>query len=246
VKNFIITGTSKGIGEKLAQLLLEEGYSVYGISRGASPLLSNYAKYNHFHFDLGNVLEIEGLMSDIAGRINSSSTRTEMICLVNNAAMLEPLKPIDQCSPEEINKNLQVSLIAPTVLTACFIRQFNDVSARRKIINISSGSGTYPAPGMSVYCTAKAGMNMFTRCVGEEQRKREHPVEIIAVDPGMVDTEMQAVAREKSEEQYEMANFFKQAHQSGQLQSTENLGKYLLILIHREVESGRLVTHSEG
>lgn len=245
LNHFIITGTSKGIGEKLAQLLLEEGYFVYGISRGASALLSSYTKYEHFNFDLGNVLGIERLVSEIARRINGNSIRTEMICLINNAAMLEPLKSIDQCSPEEINTNLQVSLIAPTVLTACFIKQFNHVSARRKIMNISSGSGSYPAPGMSVYCTAKAGMNMFTRCVGEEQRRREHPVEIIAVDPGMVDTEMQAVAREKSEEQYEMANFFKRAHQSGQLQSTENLGKHLLNIIHSKIEAGKLVAHSE-
>lgn len=97
----------------------------------------------------------------------------EMICLINNAAMLEPLKSIEECGAWEINKNLQISLIAPIVLSSCFIKQTHHFQGRRKIINISSGSGKYPAPDMSIYCTAKAGLNMFTHCVGAEQKSQQ-------------------------------------------------------------------------
>lgn len=170
----------------------------------------------------------------------------EKICLINNAAMLEPLKSIEECSAWEINKNLQISLIAPIVLSSCFIKQTNHFQGRRKIINISSGSGKYPAPDMSIYCTAKAGLNMFTHCVGAEQKSQPYPVEIIAVDPGMVVTEMQKLARRMNENEFGMSAFFTDAHNNGQLQSTENLGKHLINIINKNFDTGKLVNYFEN
>lgn len=241
---FIITGTSRGIGKQLSTMLLEKGDFVFGISRGDSNDLVKYKNYVHINYDLSNALGIEYLLNKIFEQINLKNT--EMICLINNAAIIEPLKSIDQCNAEEINKNIQISLIAPMVLTSCFIKETENVQFRRKIINISSGSGTYPAPAMSVYCTAKAGINMFTHCVGAEQSKKQFPVEIIAVDPGMVETDLQIIARGKNEQDFEMVNFFKQAHQIGQLLSKEDLGKHLLNIIDQKVETGKLINYSEG
>ncbi|AJS58867.1 SDR family NAD(P)-dependent oxidoreductase [Paenibacillus sp. IHBB 10380] len=242
--HFIITGTSRGIGEQLARMLLDNGNCVHGISRGDSNILDNYKNYTHHHFDLSNILGIEPLLKEIFSQINLNAS--EMICLINNAAMIEPLKTIDNCNAEEINKNIQISLIAPMVLTSYFINQMDDVPIRKKIINISSGSGSYPAPAMSVYCTAKAGINMFTQCIGAEQSKRQYPIEIIAVDPGMVETELQQVVRGKDDQDFEMAKLFKQAHQTGQLQSTEELGKHLINIIDKKIEPGKLVKYFEG
>lgn len=230
-RHFIITGTSRGIGEEVASRLLKKGDCVHGIARGVSNALTQYKNYNHITFDLSHTLEIEFILNQIFEKIDFNEA--EMVCLINNAAMLEPLKPIDQCNAEEINRNLQISLIAPMILTSCFINQTKNHEIRRKIINISSGSGTYPAPSMSVYCTAKAGINMFTDCVGAEQSKKDKPIEIIAIDPGMVDTELQAMARGKNDQEFELAAFFNQAYETGQLQSTEAIGKYIVYIIEQ-------------
>lgn len=242
--HFIITGTSRGIGEQLAKMLLEEDHHVHGISRTESNTLAPYKKYTPITFDLSQTAEIESIINDVFKQI--AFCELEMICLINNAAMLEPLKPIEECDAWEINKNLQVSLIAPIVLTSCFIRQTNHFHGKRKIINISSGSGKYPAPDMSIYCTAKAGLNMFTQCIGAEQKNRQYPVEIIAVDPGMVETEMQKLARGKNEEDFAMSAFFNDAYNNGQLQSTENLGKHLINIINKNFETGKLVNFFEN
>ncbi|OAB72509.1 SDR family NAD(P)-dependent oxidoreductase [Paenibacillus crassostreae] len=241
---FIITGTSKGIGEQLAKMLLENGDFVCGIARGKSSILDKYENYSHIQFDLSDTSSVEHMMSEAIYRIDIKDV--EMICLINNAAMLEPLKSIDQCTTEEINKNLQISLIAPMILTSCFIKQTNTFQRRRKIINISSGSGSYPAPEMSVYCTAKAGINMFTQCVGAEQSTQNSPVEIISVDPGMVDTELQVIAREKNDQEFKLAKNFKQAQQTGQLQTKENICNHLINIIDKRFDSGKLVSFLEG
>lgn len=243
-KHFIITGTSRGIGEQLAKMLLEKDCFVHGISRGNSDVLCKYKNYSPINYDLSNSIGIEQVLNGIMKSINLDEA--EMLCLINNAAMLEPLKSIEKCTQEEINQNLQVSLISPMILTSCFIHQTSHLHMRRKIINISSGSGTYPAPDMSVYCTAKAGINMFTECVGAEQKKRENPIEIMAVDPGMVDTELQTIARGKKEADFAMARLFNLAHETGQLKSTIDLGEYLLHMIDQKMEPGKIVTYTEG
>lgn len=57
--HYIITGTSRGIGEEVAKRLLEKGYTVHGIPRGVSRALTQNKNYNHITFDLSHTLEIE-------------------------------------------------------------------------------------------------------------------------------------------------------------------------------------------
>jgi benzil reductase ((S)-benzoin forming) len=132
------------------------------------------------------------------------------------------------------------------IMSSCFIKQTEKIKARRKIVNITSGAGIYPMGDMSVYCTAKAGLNMFTRCVGVEQMAKENPLEIIAVDPGMVETTMQQTARGKDAEDFAMADFFNQAYVNGQLQTTEHLVDDLKHIINKVYDTGSIINHFEG
>ncbi|MCI1774129.1 SDR family NAD(P)-dependent oxidoreductase [Paenibacillus lautus] len=241
--HFIITGTSRGIGEQLARMLLKKGHIVYGIARGRSESLGSFPNYKHHAYDLNDTLGLERLMDKVFEEMDLD--HADMICLINNASMLEPLKRIENCDTKEIHSNLQISLVAPMLLTSCFIQKTEGLSVRKKIINISSGSGVYPAPTMSAYCTAKAGIQMFTQSVGAEQKTQQSPVEIIAVNPGMVDTEMQRVAREKNEQEFQMAQAFAHAFESGQLVSTEDIGAQLLHIIDKDFEPGSIVNANE-
>jgi len=82
---------------------------------------------------------------------------------------------------------------------------------------------------------------MFTQCVGAEQSNQYHPVEIISVDPGMVDTELQTIAREKNEHEFPLAKNFKLAYQTGQLQTKENICNLLINIIEQPFASGKLM-----
>jgi benzil reductase ((S)-benzoin forming) len=132
------------------------------------------------------------------------------------------------------------------IMSSSFIRLTDNLKARRKIVNITSGAGTYPMADMSIYCTAKAGLNMFTRSVGVEQIARENPIEMIAVDPGMVETTMQQTARGKDAANFAMAGFFNEAHINGGLQTAEQLVADLRKIINKEYETGSIINHFEG
>jgi len=238
---YIITGTSRGIGEALAEALLKGGHDVLGIAKARSDKLISYAAYEHRQADLSNLSEIEQLMTSIVQARASEATE---IFLVNNAAVVEPLLPIDHCQADEIISSLQVSLIAPIICTAAFLRNTNHLNMRRKVVNISSGSGIHPLPDMSIYSTAKAGINMFTRCVGSEQSNGDRPVEVIAVDPGMVETRMQQVARE-SKDDFAMAGYFDNAYRTGQLQAPDAVAQQLVRIIQDVQEPGRIMTYME-
>lgn len=241
---FIITGTSKGIGEHLSRMLLERGHSVVGIARGSSAALHAYTSYIHISYDLSATEGLEFLISSVIQQLDLENF--SMIALINNASMLEPLMPIEQCSSEEMTRSLHVSFLAPMILTSAFMRHSEHLSLQRKVMNISSGSGTYPAPGMSVYCSAKAGLNMFTQCVGQEQLNKTNPVEIIAVDPGMVDTDMQKLAREQDTRSFELAQAFQQAYEAGQLISKDAICTHLIRLIEAHFDPGRLIHYAES
>jgi len=85
---FIITGTSKGIGEAIAVRLLERGDKVYGISRSKADSLAHLTGYTHVSFDLMQTARIEGMLHSILESINPEDF--EMVCLINNASMLGP------------------------------------------------------------------------------------------------------------------------------------------------------------
>lgn len=243
-RHFIITGTSSGIGAQLAMDLLEQGAYVYGIARRTPEQLASYIRYRHFFIDLSRLTEIEGLMEQVSAVLEEGAP--ELVCLVNNVSMLEPLLPIEQCKPTELIANIEIGLLAPMILTSSFIKFTSHLHVRRKIINITSGSGVYPAPGMSSYCSAKAGLNMFTQCVGQEQQNETNPVEVIAVIPGMVDTDMQAVARSKDERSFVLASQFRQVHEAGQLLTPKEISAHLQRIIESRYSNGQIVAYNEA
>lgn len=235
---FIVTGTSRGLGNSIAKMLLEDGHTVTGISREAASDLAEYSLYTHEKTDLSEIGIIDPLIKGITSRINEKEY--DSIQLINNAAVIEPLKRIQECSSDEIIFSIHVNLVAPMILTSSFIKHTSIFNLKRKVINISSGSGTYPNPSMSIYSTAKAGINMFTQCVGMEQSREGTPVEVIGFDPGMIETDMQKIARNKENNQFELADLFYEAKLNGQVKSKYEAAKKLKKVIDMDNEIGKI------
>lgn len=56
------------------------------------------------------------------------------------------------------------------------------------ILNITSMHDKVPRKGLAHYCTAKAGLNMLTKCLALELA--EHQIRVVAVAPGAIETDM--------------------------------------------------------
>lgn len=239
---FLITGTSRGIGEALAHELLDAGHTVLGVSRRRSEALDS-PRYHHHSADLTQMSAID----PVADRARKLVDRGKhgVLCLVNNAAVLEPLKSIERCTADEIDIHMRVGLIAAMLLTSAFIRVFADFQGRKKIAFVSSGAAFHAWPDSSMYCSAKAGLTMFARCVGAEQEGREHGFEIVSLSPGMVETSMQQTARSKTAEEFAGADWFREAFASGRVQERGDVVGKMVKVLERRYGQGEFVSLSE-
>ncbi|MCQ6563284.1 SDR family NAD(P)-dependent oxidoreductase [Paenibacillus mendelii] len=150
MKYFIITGTSRGLGEAMSELLIAPDHYLFCISRERNHrLLSKSGNIAYFEFDLNHVDEIESLMGSITQSIDSSNV--EGIYLINNAAIISPVTFLSSASIQDITTNMNVNLLAPIILTSLFIRLTSDCNVERRILNISSASAKNLHPGMSLY-----------------------------------------------------------------------------------------------
>jgi benzil reductase ((S)-benzoin forming) len=239
---FIITGTSKGIGEALAKNLLNHGQTVLGVSRGRSAKLE-YSEYHHLTFDLNYTNRLEEITQKASEIVCQQSFR--LICLVNNACASVPLGTIENCPAEEIDAHVKIGLIAPMILTSLFVHRFSNSKARKKVAFISSGAAFAPFSGDSIYCSVKAGMNMFAQCVALEQKDEEFGFEVITIGPGMVDTYMQQVARSKTVEEYPSAYLLKEAFDKGLLEKPETVAEKIVIILENKYNQGQYIKVSE-
>lgn len=231
---YIITGGSKGLGAALTWQLLQQGAAVHCVSRSESEPLRQEAlrmkgKLTFHAYDLAQTGGLDSLMERILGSIDGA----DAITLINNAGQLEPMTPIGRAGHDDLQRSLQVNLVAPTLLTNSFIRQTQALPIVKRVVQISSGAGKKPYPGWGAYCTAKAGLDMLTRCIGVEQQNQPYPVEAYSVAPGVVDTDMQREIRAASEEDFPQLSRFVELYTNGDLQSPEATAKQLLDLLKR-------------
>lgn len=242
---YIITGTSRGLGAALAKELLRSNNHLFCISRSRNRELeqsanSQHVGLNYYEFDLTEFAHLENLMRKIINRIDKH--KIESLTLINNAGVIEPMKPIDKSALGEIVNNLHINLVSPILLTSQFIRLANRFQVPKKVCNISSGAGKKPYYGWSSYCASKAGLDLFTQSVAMEQEKQENPVRMVAIAPGVMDTGMQEQIRATREDDFAAREKFIKLKQEGQLIPPNQAAKVILdILIHDKFEPGMVL-----
>ncbi len=239
---YIITGASRGLGESFAKQLLQQGNALFCISRTKNKPLMNQAKakgifLEYITYDLEDVAGIDRLMKRVMDAADTATATR--LALINNAGTVAPVKPVGRCSQTALMTALQLNLAAPMLLTSTFIDRTADLSIDRRVLNITSGAARNPYFGWASYCTTKAGLDMFTRCAGLEQKNQTNPVKIIAVAPGIVDTAMQEKIRNTDEADFPNLHKFIEFHEKSLLTSPDEAAeKILRFFLSEEIETG--------
>jgi benzil reductase ((S)-benzoin forming) len=235
----IITGVSRGLGAALAAGLLKRNFKVLGIGRTSKLTSPNY---EFVGFDLGAAARVDEALSSALAEV--AQAKPASVCLINNAAVAGPVGTLGRLVAGEVASSLAVNLAAVVTLSNLFCRIFTDPAMRRRIINVSSGAAQTALSGESVYCVAKAGMEMLTRALAEEQR--EPTFRAITIRPGVIDTDMQTFARSQSPDILPSVELFKGFHRDGRLVPPDVVaGKIIDKLVMAEVEHGRTYSYQE-
>lgn len=206
---YFITGTSRGIGQALAEALLEKTESkVYGFARSNS---IQHERYTHVTMDLAELSQVKSWKFPAV-------TDADRIVLVNNAGMLGNVKYAGGLDTAAVINAFHVNLVAPTILTNNFLAAYAEKKIELVILNVSSGAAVNPIDGWSIYCASKAGLDHFSRTVAVEMKEAglEH-VHIFSIAPGIVDTAMQTKIRNASELDFSKLQQFRNYKETGQL-----------------------------
>lgn len=215
----IVTGTSSGIGESLARQLLEQGWSVIGVARRASPFTS--PAYRHLTLDLADVGSLLASFDTSLGPLVHNKALLR-IGVVNNAADVALLGQLDQVDPVAMLKAYAINTVAPVALNGWVLRN-SPASASVRIVNVSSGAAVDPLPGLGAYGTTKAALRLAGMILGAELDARTtgdmpaRDVTIWSYEPGVVATPMQAAVRTSTPETVPIVQVFKDLHAGGQL-----------------------------
>ncbi|HPR58915.1 MAG TPA: SDR family NAD(P)-dependent oxidoreductase [Bacteroidales bacterium] len=232
-KYFFITGASAGIGRSFAEALLDENHVLFLISRSEHTEISRQAilkncRVHGISYDLSDTGGIQKLMASLFDHIEKKTCNG--LYLINNASVTEPVKPIDKLDNEEIQANLNVNYLSPVMLASAFIRLAEKFEVEKKILNISSGAASTPHYGLSLYCSAKAALDQFSRCVAVEQNHRKYPVEIHSFSPGFVDTSMLRSLTEKNLDDFAARPLFEEVYRSGRAAEVQEVGRRVIAL----------------
>jgi benzil reductase ((S)-benzoin forming) len=235
---YVVTGTTKGLGEALARRIEADPANILvAIARGtaASP-----ARGLHIRADLARGEDIHRAGDELAAFVAAEASLPsgegraggsfERAVLINNAGVVSPVGLLDEVDPAELERNLVVNLVAPLLLMRAFLRATEGRAAVRRVINISSGAGRRPISGWSGYCAAKAGLDMASRVAALEAEQRASGVEVVSLAPGVIDTAMQGVVRSSDARDFADVERFRQMKAEGALRPAGDVAADILRL----------------
>jgi benzil reductase ((S)-benzoin forming) len=157
------------------------------------------------------------------------------IWLINNAGIISKVRYCGRNYSDSIIADFNVNLVSPALLMNKFMSVFADSPAEKFIINVSSGAGKNPIDGWSTYCSAKAGLDMYSRVVDLEQKTGKTGFRIFSIAPGIVDTRMQDEIRKSDPENFSRIEDFKNYKNTHQLSDPLLVAKkYFSILANPE------------
>ncbi|WP_115080700.1 SDR family oxidoreductase [Synechococcus sp. N32] len=164
----LITGASRGIGRRTAELLAHQGWDLLLTARSADQLEQLSAQLSSQGVSVASaaidLTQPDGIAAAMAGLLQQGETPS---VLINNAGaaytgdlLAMPIERWQWLLQLNVTSVMQVcSAVVPAM------RENGGL-----VINISSHAARNAFPQWGAYCVSKAALASFTRCLAEEER----------------------------------------------------------------------------
>ncbi|MCH7409213.1 SDR family NAD(P)-dependent oxidoreductase [Belliella sp. DSM 111904] len=222
---YIITGTSKGIGEALLHLLAKNNdNTIVSISR--SSLNFEQSNVKHFEIDLGNFDQLTQCLDKVFLKDTFGK-----IVLINNAGWIGEINHFGKLAHQSIADIYKINAIAPAILMNEYFKRYAHLSADKIIINISSGAAEKVIDGWSGYSSTKSSLNMLSKIAQEESNQNQNGIRVFAVSPGVVDTKMQENIRSAPRSGFSSLEKFEKLKSENVLNSPKEAAEKIIYII---------------
>lgn len=183
----LVTGSGRNIGKTIAHNLAQQGMRV-AISDVKAELVEQVV--NDFTRE---GLQVKGYVADVSNKAQVTAMFDQaeaelgpLWLLVNNAGVLNAAPTVDM--PEELwDKAFAIDAKGVFLCSQAALRKMLP-RRRGRIVNFASIAGIITRTGQIAYCSAKAAVVHFTRCLAVEVAP--HNITVNCLCPGMTATDM--------------------------------------------------------
>jgi NAD(P)-dependent dehydrogenase (short-subunit alcohol dehydrogenase family) len=188
-KHVVVTGVSSGIGRATAELLLKEGYTVFGSVRREEDARRIGAelgeRFTALLFDVTDRRAIEAA----AAQVEKAVAPHTVTALVNNAGFA-CVGPLAHLPPDELRRQLEVNVVGLLQVTQAFLpllgMKGNAQDPKGRVVNVGSVSGRIAYPFMGAYAASKHAVEALSDALRRELLM--YGIDVIVVEPGTVRT----------------------------------------------------------
>ena len=180
MKNWLITGVSRGLGKALAEAALQRGDTVVGTVReGAPQIATGKGTFHCLALEIRDPAAIEATVArafELVGRLD---------VIVNNAGY-GLLGAIESASDTEMTRLFEVNVFGPVRLIRAALPRLR---AQRcgHIVNITSIAGRAPMAGSGLYAATKSALEGLSQSLSQELGPLG--IRVTAVAPGAFRTD---------------------------------------------------------
>ncbi len=188
-KKALVTGGSQGIGAEICKQLASCGADVfinYHKSKDKAEILAREIKetygvnVTYGRANVANKVDVVNLFTQMDKEIGAIDI------LVNNAGYETVVHALDM-DEQDWDNVLNVNLKGPFLCSQQAALRMEKKSSG-VIINISSIHDAVPRKGLIHYCSAKAGLKMFSKCLSLELADKN--IRVVSIAPGAIETNM--------------------------------------------------------
>lgn len=189
MRSVVVTGVSTGIGWSITEILIRNGFCVFGSVRkqeDADRLAMEFGEnFVPLFFDVTDEAAIQAAAQQVRDRLDGET----LFGLVNNAGIAVP-GPLIHLAADEFRQQLEVNLVSVLSVTKAFASLLGADRSRRgkpgRIVNISSVGGKSALPFLGAYAASKHGLEGFSESLRRELML--YGIEVIVVAPGIIAT----------------------------------------------------------
>jgi len=245
----IVTGATRGIGRATAEAILARGGKVVAMARNEEALAALAASA------AGRVRTVTADLEDVARVPDAAKRAIDAFGSVDglvNCAGIARYESIGAISPESIEAQLRVNLVAPLLLSQAVAGHLRGRGG--SIVNVSSTLSERVARTTVVYAATKAALNTLTQGLALELAS--DGVRVNAVLPGGVETDMLRTPRVRPGESLTAAQLDERVesqlaalarlHPLGRLGKPEEVAAVIVSVLDQTWQTGSLVTIDGG